>query len=331
MIVLHINEYELKPGVTHNRTDWQVSRNLAFTDIVIESMYDAVNKTTIIFDVDADPDTTYYARSRMLLNTGYTVWSNVDVFTPTDVTLINFPKDRPCNIATPNLYTNYDVNGHPETSFYVRGSQFASDGKTAHVKTHWVIRDESGNVVFARYDDDTNLTNLFVTVILPVNKVLTISASYVSSSGDCSEYGSVTIYTSRDDRMVMPFMLDYINIATASGPAFEVVAASGYTIDYIKWAIEYEPTPDTKMTAIEQIAWTSNQFISFDWLNDVNINTRYVVTVKAMVGGAETHTKSCYFTFTDRDVTYSNDDPDAYDEVAGDNTLPAPLPYHLGN
>jgi len=153
MIYLRITDLLLSPPVTHTSTDWQVADDLQFTNIIAESIGDVTNRSSILFDVRLSSTTKYYARSRVLLSTGYTAWSNIDIFTPSDIT------DSGVNAPIPSLVTlpTISITGGPSAVTLMNpvitlGSISTTNG-AQHMSTTYLIEDMNGAPVWLSAKD----------------------------------------------------------------------------------------------------------------------------------------------------------------------------------
>ncbi len=199
MIILRINNADLPSGWTHDSTDWQISETEDFSDILVESLNDEENLTTIIFNNKLDLGKEYYGRARMLLSKGFTEWSNIDVFTPKDVDEVTMLMDIPSVITTPTLTTNYDKNSHPTALFKINVENgFSTLGNATHESTTWIVSDMLGNVLWSSIDDKVNLVHVVLPFILPTDKVYHIHAMLKGTNGDNSQIGTITLYPSND-------------------------------------------------------------------------------------------------------------------------------------
>jgi len=210
MIVLRINNADLPTGWTHDKTDWQVSTDESFKDILVKSMDDEENLTTIIFNEKLDLGKKYYGRARMLLNTGFTEWSNIDVFIPKDANEVALNMDIPSIITAPTLTTKYEKDSHPNAYFKILGNEFSTLGNATHESTTWIVEDSEGTALWASIDDKDNLTSVLMDRYLPKNTVCHVHAAYKGSNGDISQFGTVSFYLSNDDRIVLHEKMKFI-------------------------------------------------------------------------------------------------------------------------
>lgn len=197
MVVLRINNTDLPTGWIHSATDWQVSMSENFSTILVSSMNDSENLTSIVFNNNLELGVKYYGRARMLLNTGFTEWSNIDVFTPKDIDEVALLMDIPSIITTPTLTSNFDLNAHPRKHFTITiENGFNTLGNATHESTSWIIEDNNGKPIWASFDDKVNLLSLNVNVNLDLNKVYRLHASIKGTNGDSSQYGTISFYVS---------------------------------------------------------------------------------------------------------------------------------------
>lgn len=234
MVVLRINNTDLPTGWTHSATDWQVSTSENFSSILVSSMNDSANLTTIVFNNNLELGVKYYGRARMLLNTGFTEWSNIDVFTPKDIDEVALLMDIPSIITTPTLRSNFDLNSHPSKFFTIRiDNGFNTLGNATHESTSWIIEDDTGKPIWASFDDKENLLNLTIKVKLSLNKIYRIHASIKGTNGDSSQYGTITFFTSDSKEFILTRYL-YRNDVTVD---LDVIHPYIVGLDYLEYEI----------------------------------------------------------------------------------------------
>lgn len=129
MVILDILSLELDNDNEHIATDWEVSDDISFRNILLSSYENYKDKKTIIFPNNLDVDRTYYGRARALLKTGWTEWGNVDIFKainnidlkPQDIfpTRVSIPRINTYRMVTDTGYdiTNtIDYKPNPDTN-----------------------------------------------------------------------------------------------------------------------------------------------------------------------------------------------------------------------
>ena len=106
VVQVAINPVELnKPGIlNHDSTDWQISGDIAFTSMIVESIGDTTNKTSWS-GVLVNTNTNYYIRARVhdaIL--GYSSWSSV--------VAIRTKSNFNVSIETARFYNNDNTTSH---------------------------------------------------------------------------------------------------------------------------------------------------------------------------------------------------------------------------
>lgn len=196
MVVIRVGNLELGPGVTHLATDYEVATDLQFNNLIINIKGETVNLTTIILDNILDPGIFYYCRTKCLLSTGYTYYSNIHKFQPLDVRRVDFDVDMPSALGVPRILSNSINELHQPTLFTLSAGGFTAVGNGKLESTTWLIEDLDGNVIWERVRDENNTFNIDVyDIILKNNTVYRIRAIFHSTSGDSSQVGTTTIRT----------------------------------------------------------------------------------------------------------------------------------------
>jgi len=196
MVVSRLISLDLNANETHEATDWQIATDEAFTNVIIDSVEDHVNKTIKYFPDVLDTTVEYYGRARLLLNTGYTEWGNLDIFIPKYINDTDIMTDLPTVVNTPIVTTNSPANAHTLAIFNIATSPFVTGGNATHESTTWVIEDVEGNVVYKKIRDKYHKTTLVVNdVLLKDSSLYRIKAYHHSSSDDTSYPGTLTIVT----------------------------------------------------------------------------------------------------------------------------------------
>lgn len=213
MVVLRLTELTLDSQVEHLATDWQVSTTLAFNNVILESIEDYDNKSSISFSSVLDPNRQYYARARALLSTGYTVWGNLDVFTPTNVYDLDKVNDIPSRVSIPVLNTSSDPKNHDASLFTLTVSGFDVVGNATHLSTSWFIEKFNGDVVWSKIKDELHKESINVNdLVLEDNEVYRIKAMFHSTSNDSSQLATKTIHVRNNTGVTLSTELAQINV-----------------------------------------------------------------------------------------------------------------------
>jgi len=200
MVVIRITDLDLPVGVTHNATDWQIATDPLFSNVILQSMNDEVNLTSIIFNEILDPDDKYYARARSLLSTGWTIWGNLDVFIVDDVYTTDDNLDMPGVITPPVITTDSDVKNHIPTLFNISVTGFSTTGTGSHVATSYFITDLYDNHLWSTLNSEIYKDGVLIDeVVLKDGGVYKIKAMLHSSSGDVSQMVTRVINVKKDE------------------------------------------------------------------------------------------------------------------------------------
>lgn len=203
MVVIRITDLDIPTGVTHLATDWQIATDELFSNVIIESLDDQTNLTSITFNDSLDPDDRYYARARVLLTTGWTIWGNIDIFIIEDVFDTDDNLDMPGVITPPTITTDSDVNNHIPSLFNISVSGFSTTGTGSHHATSYFIVDLDGKYIWSDVYDEINKDTILIDeIILEPGKVYLIKAMLHSTSGDTSQQASRVIYVNEDNLII---------------------------------------------------------------------------------------------------------------------------------
>ena len=196
MVVLRILEVDLTPGIEHIATSWELATDLQFKNIVCESHDDKENKNIITFDEVLDPSIKYYGRAKLLLSSGYTIDSNIDIFVPKNINDIELDKDLPTIVQPPMVRTTSNRNNHSISGFDIIVSGYSVSSTAKHIATTYIIDDIDGNIILDTKPDVNNLNSLHIPyILLEPGKIYRVRALLHSSSNDISTTGTYTIVT----------------------------------------------------------------------------------------------------------------------------------------
>jgi len=195
MVVLMFKNLDIPEGFTHKASDWQIAHDKYFKDIVVESRNDDKHLTSILFDVDLDPDKTYFARARVIMDYGPSDWSDIDIVRTEDLNQIDLDIDIPSTVGAPEVKVDFPYSRVPQTGFSVSTDNFSSNSNSKHLATDYFITTLDGTVVYSELGNETNLNKFLVKgVLLPTNNFYKIKVAHISSSNDVSEFGERLIY-----------------------------------------------------------------------------------------------------------------------------------------
>jgi hypothetical protein len=180
---------------THVSTDWQIASDIAFTNIVAQSLLDTTNKTTWVAN-GLLANTQYYVRARFKSSAGYiSEWSPISSFT----TKSSFDTKPVKPIIIVPVNNVNDIG----PSITIQGNAFkVNTGVDTHVSTDWDIASDINftTIVYQSHDDITNKTlKTFTntpTVVIPPNSTLYIRIRYKGTTTGLSDWSdTITMHT----------------------------------------------------------------------------------------------------------------------------------------
>lgn len=183
--------------------DWEVSDTRDFSNKIATSYNDTTNINTIVFTNILNIGTNYYGRVRLrLTQNGYTIWSDVNVFIPTDVINHNKLDNQPSGVSIPRLMTGYPTTNHPGSDFVLQAKAFGVESNDILESTSWIIRDINDTILWYSFYDVTNKVTMPITsdmIKLEDNKIYRLSASFNTTGHDSSRFSTMTIHVNNND------------------------------------------------------------------------------------------------------------------------------------
>jgi len=196
MIYLQISDLLLTAPVSHTSTDWQVSTDLKFANISAQSIGDKTNLTSMLFNLPLDPAIQYYARARVLLTTGYTAWSNIDIFTPQDVISGSNSSPLPSLVSVPSMTITNAGNRAPIFNTNINISTVQTLGGATHLATSYVVEDMGGSPVWCSLHNIKEKNGIAIPpTIMNLNTAYRIRVMVHVDSFDTSQLITQTIIT----------------------------------------------------------------------------------------------------------------------------------------
>lgn len=215
MIILRLLNPHVSKNVKHEATQWQIASDISFRNLIVDTGPDKNMKTSISFNMTLDPNSVWYARARMFLSTGATVWGNVNIFTPHTQDLLDLTNDLPSKISVPQVYTSSNQKSHDVSAFTIHATGFEVVGDATHVSTSWIIEDINSKVIWSSlYNTICKNSIDIASIILKPNSVFRLKVMFHSSSNDTSPIGCYTIRTSDSRDIEVLTYLDVIDITS---------------------------------------------------------------------------------------------------------------------
>lgn len=238
MVFAKIKDLELPEDVEILATDWQVSETINFHKIELQELNSTKNKTLKIWPESLDPNKTWYGRARILLTTGWTVWSNLDKLVISDSGDFSSTNDLPTRISIPVLKTSDKPEQHDLTLFTLTAEGFGALGTASHEATTWIIEEaNTENIVWASVKDILNKESITINnLLLKDGRIYRVRAMFHATSGDTSEFATITINTAESNDINLLTYLDIIDPNINNSLVISVID-TGEQITEIRWEI----------------------------------------------------------------------------------------------
>lgn len=293
IVVLRTESLTLEDQKHHIATDWQVSDVPNFSNILLESIEDHDSKTIKVFidsnnKVELNPNIKYYGRSRALLSTGYTKWSNHHVLKIIDTVDLADNSEVPTRVSLPIIATVQDdvvcdIKNHDSTLFDIVLSGFEVIGTSTHLSSSCFIEDINGNVIW--YDLNNTLSKdrfKLNNIILKSGHAYRIYAMFHTTTNDSSQLACKTIrVNSGEDIEVLTdldrvypdlaLVIETLKIPNAKSYTFEILDMfTGEAVSVFK-----QTTNDSKVEVPAFKLRPSSNFL-LRVKNDINNNYKYI-------------------------------------------------------
>ncbi len=260
------------PGVDeHYSTDWQISTDSIFSNIISSATDDTLNK--YVWNVTGLSDLTqYYIRARYKGSTyGYGAWSAT----------VGFVTIQANSINTPSISSPANASDGNSLSPSLSSSVFSvTGGSDTHQSSDWQIATDSNfsNIVASVTGDTVNKTT-WSTVGLTLNTTYYVRVRYkganlpYSAWSPTSQFSTIHVNT--------PSITSPTNAATGlmpaitlTGSAFAVTGASD-THASSTWQIATDSNFNTIVTEVN-----NSSTYKISWTVNLNLNTTYYARVR---------------------------------------------------
>ena len=219
MILISIDDFPNVNGMTHTKTSYEIYSDSSGTNLVDSNYNDTVNLTRYKSSLVPVVGSVYYARTQRILNDGtilnWTPLVPVSLAYDSNSMLLN----STINIIQPIMTVDtVAIMDNQVTTFNVSLTPFASIGDN-HYSTDWVIKGDTGVVIFSSINDMVNLESIIIdkTLIeLGKNTFITIYANYNTASGISSQVVS-----------------NYMELATKNYTITSALTAVPSNVDYL--------------------------------------------------------------------------------------------------
>lgn len=281
MIYAKITNTGILPTDTILGADWEIATDLQFTTIVVSSINDTANLTSILFNNTTDKEITYYGRVRLRTQNGYGLWSNLDTLIIDDYFNETFITDLPGQLATPLITTNCDVSAHPNSFFTISVDNYRSYSNASLYAVSYLITDIDNILVWSNTYNDEKITSVDVNdIILKPNTVYLIKAIFHTSSNDFSNTATMVIKTGISD--------SYIN----------TIYPSVVPVD-VDILVEVDRTTEITNLSVE-VKYVDMTTVSTVWSNTIDITAMIkTITIPANTLSADKQYYVCWKTNID--------------------------------
>lgn len=179
------NAFSSPAADTHASSDWQVATDAAFTSIAIQSLNDAISKTSWAA-TGLSPNTTYYARVRYRGTAfGYSNWS----------TAVKFSTAASFVPATPSITSPANGATNQGSTVNLTASAFNSPIGSSHVSTDWQVATDAAftNIFKQNLANTINKTSWSVAGLSP-NTTYYVRVRYTDAANGTSAYSATSSF-----------------------------------------------------------------------------------------------------------------------------------------
>lgn len=240
MVILALEDVALNTGVKHLATDWQVMDEAG--NVVLESINDKKNLTSIVFTENLDVNKTWKGQARLRCTDLTTTWVDLTVLVNKSAGLGGLT-DMPSRIEPPTIstqvikndkYVDGDVNNHDITMFRILASDFKCLGQATHYATSWIIEDINGEVIWSSLSNSIYKNYIDVhDLILQSNAIYRIKVIFHGSNNNMSSVSTYTIHTADGSDVHLNTYID--NVESNEPLVLSINELEGVTS--VKWTV----------------------------------------------------------------------------------------------
>ena len=213
-MILYIPTPNLPASYIHEETEWYLATSPTFdpTTIVVESLNNTVDLTSISLDYDMLPGVKYYAKARIICNKSI-FESDVSIIEASDFIKIAFEHPIPSVVTKPTLTIDKPNEDVPASLFRVTTTSLSTTSNATLESTSYIIEELDGTPVYSKLESKDNLlTKLFDDVILEDNKVYILKVTHNSSSNDSSEFAEEILVVKDVSEIVVSSNLTNVDV-----------------------------------------------------------------------------------------------------------------------
>jgi len=288
MVNIIVNQLALNANETLEAMDYELSDTIDFSNIINSSYEDYDNLNGILFPDNLELGKKYWVRARALLNTGYTIWSNLYAFYAKDINDIPLNINIPSSVNTPKFVENTIFNRSRPTMFELKIEESSVANVNGVFETTWWIEDLNGKVVWSLKDSQTNKYSVYVdSVILKSNRIYVAKVMVRTGSDDVSNVGSMLMRVSYDSRVRLETSIYDLDVTIDN----EIITKFIPNVTGLKFEIIGKKNGDYSNIVNGEV--TTNSFILP--ANTLIVNASYLLGISLLIDG--TYTEYTYFHF----------------------------------
>lgn len=198
-IRLVIPKWAENTGLTHNETDWSISTDLGFTNVVDSHTGNDTNgeKEVWLSNIVVPEGKVYYGKAIRKFTDGSTSEPIGPFAIHAEGNMSSRLTKPPTKITDPVITHNFDYNDDNQhlVTFTISPANIL-EGKGLHTKTHWYFTTEDGAVIVDSVHDSVNLNKLDVLRdLIPDNNKVRMNVAYRTDDGVESMFTSISIDT----------------------------------------------------------------------------------------------------------------------------------------
>ena len=191
MLSISLKKWVPIGGIDHVKTDWELSIDPDFTQVVESKTTEDLNKDLFHSEYNVPVGLVYYVRAKRYFNND----TNTGWLDTLEVTSNNDEYSRmmlrdSIEIEQPILYVDIDEYKNDSPTFKVKSSSYRANNEE-HLYSHWVITDFQDNLLFSKLYDSENLLSIDIQKNINIENRhnLKIMCVHVSSEGIESKPG----------------------------------------------------------------------------------------------------------------------------------------------
>jgi hypothetical protein len=184
-------------NITHFMAE--IAKDEEFEDIVYGPEKPIEYKFRTHFaNIQVTPGEKYYGRVAIITDKkGLYTWSEIDLTIATDRDEYSILEEQPQLRQPLDIRFEFDNDEIPYSAFTIHLTESTRRENVGHIATTYLVLDENNQVKFKSEYDKDNLRSIFVSTLLPENKVYKVLAMQHYANNDSSMFATSLIYIPR--------------------------------------------------------------------------------------------------------------------------------------